>query len=285
MSARKARLLWAAAFLALLTSPVAAAASGSFRFVILGDRTGETRPGIYEEAWKEAAAENPAFVVTVGDTIQGLEDATADAQWQTVEQTLDRYRQFPLYLTPGNHDIWSATSEKLFSKYSHHAAHYSFDCQQAHFTILDNSRSDELSQEELTFLEKDLREHQGKPVKFIVSHRPSWLLNVVVRNPDFRLHQLAKKYGVRTVIAGHLHEMLHIDLDGVTYISMVSSGGHLRATRKYEDGWFFGYALVNVRDAEATFQIKELKPPQGQGRVTGLVDWGATGLAKTRTPN
>lgn len=224
VNTQKRTLLVAAALLALLTMPAAAAAPESFHFVILGDRTGEAQPGVYEEAWKEAAAEKPAFVVTVGDTIQGLEDATAGAEWQSVEQTLNRYRQFPLYLTPGNHDIWSETSEKLFSKYSHHSPHYSFDCQQAHFTILDNSRSDELSQEELRFLEQDLKEHQSQPVKIILSHRPSWLMNVVVRNSSFSLHQIAKKYGVRTVIAGHLHEMLHVELDGVTYISMVSSG-------------------------------------------------------------
>ena len=39
----------------------------SFRFVILGDRTGEARPGVYEQVWQEAAAEDPAFVVTTGD--------------------------------------------------------------------------------------------------------------------------------------------------------------------------------------------------------------------------
>jgi Icc protein len=279
MSSQKRTLRFAAAWFVLLAMPVAAAPE-SFRFVILGDRTGETQPGVYEQAWKQADAEHPAFVVTVGDTIQGLEDATAEAEWQSVEKMLMPFRQYPLYLAPGNHDIWSKTSERLFRKYARHDPHYSFDYHQAHFTILDNSRSDELPQEELTFLEKDLRDHAAQPVKFIVSHRPSWLMNVVVRNPDFPVHQLAKKYGVRTVIAGHLHEMLHVDLDGVAYISMASSGGHLRATKKYEDGWFFGYALVAVSGSDAKFQIKELKPPEGQGSVTGLDDWGAAGLVR-----
>jgi UDP-2,3-diacylglucosamine pyrophosphatase LpxH len=279
MRTKKHRLRLAAAWLVLLAMP-ATAAPESFRFVILGDRTGETQPGVYEQVWKEAAAVDPAFVVTVGDTIQGLQDATAESEWQSVEQILMPYRRYPLYLVPGNHDIWSEISERLFRKYARHDPHYSFDYRQAHFTILDNSRSDTLSQEELTFLEKDLREHEAQPVKFIVSHRPSWLTNVILRNPDFPVHQLAKKYGVRTVIAGHVHEMLHVDLDGVRYISMASAGGHLRATKKYEDGWFFGYALVDVSGADARFQIKELKPPKGQGRVTGLADWGVAGLVK-----
>jgi Icc protein len=279
MNSQKRKWPSAAAWLALLAVP-AIAAPESFRFVILGDRTGETQLGVYEQVWKQLDAENPAFVVTVGDTIQGLEDATAESEWQSVEQMLMPYRRYPRYLAPGNHDIWSKTSERLFRKYARHDPHYSFDYRQAHFTILDNSRSDELVQDELTFLEKDLRENQAQPVKFIVSHRPSWLTNVVLRNPDFTLHRLAKKYGVRTVIAGHVHEMLHVNLDGVAYISMASAGGHLRATKKYEDGWFFGYALVAVKGADAGFQIKELKSPQGQGRVTALEDWGAAGLVK-----
>jgi hypothetical protein len=47
----------------------ASAQNDSFRFVILGDRTGETQPSVYERVWQEAAAEDPAFVVSVGDSI------------------------------------------------------------------------------------------------------------------------------------------------------------------------------------------------------------------------
>jgi Icc protein len=263
-----------AAWLALVGTP---AAAQPFHFVVLGDRTGEAQPGVYEEAWKEAAAEAPAFVVTVGDTIEGLIDATAESEWRAIDRMLTPYRRIPFYPAPGNHDIWSQASEKLFRQYTGHELHYGFDYRQAHFTILDNSSSDELSTDELTFLEQDLRAHAAQPVKFIVSHRPSWLINAVVHNPDFALQQLAKKYGVQMVIAGHVHEMLHADLEGIRYISMPSAGGHLRGNHQYEDGWFFGYALVEVSGRDVKVQIKELKPAHGRGRVTSLDDWGAGG--------
>ena len=93
------------------------------------------------------------------------------------------------------------------------------------------------------------------------------------RIPASRLHQLAKKYGVQYVIAGHLHQMLGVDLEGVSYLSMASAGGHLRGTEQYGDGWFFGYALVGVRGQAVDFHIKELNAPQGRGRVTDLKDW------------
>ena len=270
----------AAAWLIMPALSAPAQQTDSFHFAILGDRTGEVQPGVYERVWQEVAAEDPAFVLSVGDTIQGLKDASADSEWRQVEQILAPYRRYPLYLAPGNHDIWSEPSERAFRKYAGHAPHYSFDYGPAHFTILDNSRADQFSAEELVFLEKDLEAHKAQPVKFIVSHRPSWLVDVLFRNSNFALHQLAKKYGVRYVIAGHLHRMLHVDLDGVTYLSMGSSGGHLRGSEKYEDGWFFGHARVDVRGQEVIFRIEELKPPYGQGRITNPNDWGVAGLAQ-----
>jgi Icc protein len=252
-------------------------ASESFHFVIVGDRTGEAQPGVYEQVWKAIASENPAFVVSVGDTIQGLKDATAETEWRQARQILAPYQRLPLYLAPGNHDIWSPASEMLFSKYAHHPPHYSFDSGQAHFTILDNSRSDQLPEAELAFLEQDLKAHAGQPLKFIISHRPSWILKVVLRDPNFPLHQLARKYGVQYVIAGHVHEMLHYTLDGVEYVSVPSAGGHLRASGRYEDGWFFGYTSVDVARSNVAFHIHEL-----HGRTTTLSDWSTAGLASAR---
>lgn len=269
-------------FSTLLLLAAAIAYAGSFRFVILGDRSGETQPGVYEQVWRETAADDPAFVIAVGDTIQGTDDAAAGREWQTWQRIVAPFRRFPLYLVPGNHDIWSEESERLFRRYSGRAPHYSFDYRQAHFTILDNSRSEDFSAEELAFLEKDLAQHREQQIKFIFSHRPSWLISAMFRNPDFTIQRLSKKYGVQYVIAGHIHEMLHVDLDGVSYVSMPSAGGHLRGARKYEDGWFFGYAVVEVNGAGVSAQVKELKPPHGKGRVTALKDWGVAGRAGRR---
>jgi 3',5'-cyclic-AMP phosphodiesterase len=281
---RTARFLSAlmpiAVLLLFLVRSAAAPQPESFRFVILGDRTGDVRPGVYEQVWKEAAVEDPAFVVTAGDAIEGLHNATAQAEWQEMERILEPYRRFPLYFTPGNHDIWSAASERLFREHTSHPPHYSFDQGPAHFTVLDNSRSDELSAAELTFLEEDLKAHAAQPVKFIFSHRPSWLISVAFHNPNFALHQLARKYGVQYVIAGHVHQMMRFDVEGVTYLSMPSSGGHLRGSEEYADGWFFGHALVTVKGTDIDFQIEELKPPYGQGRVTKPTDWGILGLVE-----
>jgi predicted phosphodiesterase len=254
--------------------------SRAFHFAMLGDRTGGAVPGVYEEAWRETHRDRPDFVISVGDTIEGGNDRNLDAEWQQIVHILAPYRRYRLFLTPGNHDVWSVASAQAFEKYSKRQLHYSFDYRQAHFTVLDNSRSDTMPDEELAYLNKDLQVHQKKPIKFIFSHRPSWILQVVLGNREVPLHRLAKRYGVKYVIAGHVHEMLHFDLDGVTYLSVASSGGHLRGSKRYEDGWFFQHTLVTVRDNSVNFEIKELDPPFGRSRITHPADWGARGLLK-----
>jgi hypothetical protein len=277
-------VIFAGLLLTFLLCVRGAAAPDKFRFVLLGDRTGEAQQGVYEQVWKDVAARKPAFVVSVGDTIQGLNDKSADIEWRRIDQLLKPFRRYPVYFAPGNHDVWSAASERLFRQHTARGLHYSFDYGQAHFTILDNSRSEEFSAEELVFLEADLKAHAAQPLKFIVSHRPSWIVNVALQNPNFALHQLARQYGVQYVVAGHIHQMLHLELQGVTYISTPSAGGHLRLSGAYEDGWFFGHTLVEIRDKAIEFEIKELGPPRGKGRITRPADWGMVGLVQKHRP-
>ncbi len=252
----------------------------NFQFVLLGDRTGEAQTGVFEQAWRETALDKPEFVLNAGDVIQGLNDNAIQQEWKQVQQVWLPYKALPFYLVPGNHDVWSTESAAAFRQYSHHALHYSFDVHQAHVTVLNNSRSDNISAEELQFLKQDLQAHQQQPVKIIISHRPSWLFPVLFGNTNFPLHQLAKQYGVKYVVAGHVHQMIHFELEGVTYVSLPSAGGHLRGSEQYEDGWFFAHTLVKADGEQLSFQMKELRKPYGKERISVLSDWGATGLRK-----
>src|ERR1700728_1363394 len=106
--------------LAAYTAP-----DNQFRFAIIGDRTGEAVPGVWEEVWRETNADHPDFVITVGDTIQGGDDATVDREWQQQLQVLAPYRKYRIFFTPGNHDVWSLDSAEAFEKYTKHPLHYS----------------------------------------------------------------------------------------------------------------------------------------------------------------
>src|SRR5204863_4942889 len=82
-------------------------AENDFHFSILGDRTGRATPGVYESVWREVDQSHPAFVINVGDTIEGGDDARAEQEWLALRPLWDRYKQYPLYFTPGNHDVFS----------------------------------------------------------------------------------------------------------------------------------------------------------------------------------
>ncbi len=259
---------------------LAADSPPSFSFAVIGDRTGEAQPGVYEQVWRDVAKENPRFVLSVGDTIQGLNDKAARGEWEQIAAKLRPYKAIPLYLAPGNHDIWSRDSEHLFQRFSHQPPNYSFDVEQIHVTVLDTSRSDTLSDAEMRFLEDDLKAHSQRPVKIVLSHRPFWLLPVLFGMSQSPVHQLLVRYGAQYVLTGHLHKMVHANLDGITYLCMPSAGGHLRDTKRYEDGWFFGHTIVQVKGERLTMRIEEVGPPRGEGRVSTIDDWGVAGLIK-----
>src|SRR2546422_578581 len=59
---RGGRVLFTALLTVLLAALVRTGTTAdpeALRFVILGDRTGEAQPGVYEHVWREAARENP----------------------------------------------------------------------------------------------------------------------------------------------------------------------------------------------------------------------------------
>ena len=237
-----------------------------FRFSIVGDRTGSAQPEIFGRIWREIDLMHPDFVVNVGDTIEGGKDGLAEGQWRDLRPVWQRYSHYPLYFTPGNHDIWSDASEKLYEKYTGHPPSYSFNYRDAHFTILDNSRTENLSEDQMKFLEQDLERNRSRNPKFVFFHRPTvWLIPLKFQS-EFALHQLLRKYHVTMVVSGHTHQFARLEKDGIVYLCVGSSGGHLRGTG-FAQGWFYHHVLATVDGAKVDLTVKEIDAPLGKGRV------------------
>jgi 3',5'-cyclic-AMP phosphodiesterase len=255
--------------LAALALSAADPPANDFRFAILGDRTGNAQPGVYERVWSEMDVLHPDFVINVGDSIQGGNDATAASEWRALRPLWEHHR-FPVYFTPGNHDLWSAASRAVYEQQTGHPAFYSFNFQNAHFTVLDNSRapdlSPELSADQLQFLARDLEQNRERNPKFVFFHKPLWLIPVMFRNSHFAFHELIGKYGVGYVLSGHGHQFVREMLDGVTYLEVPSSGGKLKG-QGFAQGWFYGWAVVTVKGSKAEITVQEIGPPFGQSRV------------------
>jgi 3',5'-cyclic AMP phosphodiesterase CpdA len=255
--------------------------ANDFHFAIIGDRTGSAEAQIFGRVWNEVDLLHPDFVLNVGDTIQGTDDSTAERQWAELRPFWERYKHYPLYFTPGNHDIWSDFSRQLYERESGRLAFYSFNFQQMHFTVLDNARSQQLSPEQLRFLEDDLKANAGRHPKLVVFHRPYWIQAIQQSGSDFPLHQLAKKYGVDHIISGHGHQFVRMVRDGVAYMEVGSSGGTMRGRllrgHGFPQGAFYHFVWAHVTGGKVNFTIKELSGPMGQGRMFRAEDWDENG--------
>src|SRR5215467_1638455 len=136
MHSRDKRWLAGGAVLLLFASVIGLRAlaepKNDFRFSIIGDRTGGATPQIYGRIWREVDLLHPDFVINVGDTIEGGNDERAPSQWQDLRPLWDRYKHYPLYFTPGNHDVFSDTSRALYEQQTGRPSYYSFNYQEAH---------------------------------------------------------------------------------------------------------------------------------------------------------
>ena len=266
--------------LPLLAAPLAAANPNDFTFALIGDRTGAAQPQIYSRVFREVLLSHPAFAVTIGDSIEGLDDSKAPAQWAEM-QTLWATAKFPLRHTPGNHDIWNDSSSALFAQQAGHPPQHSFVHQNSLFVILDNSRVEGLPPAQLAFLAKSLAANPHCHPKMVFLHKPFWIPQVAVRSRDFDLHRLAKRHGVTHIFSGHGHQLVHLESDGIHYTEIGSSGGSVdRGLLRREgvrQGWFYHYFLLKIQAEQVAITVRELPPPHGLGRTFRLEQWTAAG--------
>lgn len=266
-----------AALMGLATLAIPGTPANHFHFSVLGDRTGGAAPEIYGRVWREMDLLHPDFIINVGDSIEGNHDTRAEADWEAPRAVWRRYARYPLYLVAGNHDIWSETSRALFEKQTGRKPFYSFDYEGAHFTVLDNSRTLELGEDQLRFLAQDLEANRTRAPKFVFFHKPFWIVYLKVGSGEFELHRLARKYGVAWVVSGHVHRFARMQRDGVVYLTVGSSGAAIssRSGREesFRQGLFYHHLWVTVKDGKAEVTVKELDGAAGQGRMFRAEDW------------
>ncbi|MBI2688489.1 MAG: metallophosphoesterase [Acidobacteria bacterium] len=251
--------------------------SGGFQFALIGDRTGNADPEIFRQTWQQVHQFRPALTVSIGDIIQGGDDRTAVRQWREMDAIWRDYRRYTSLYVPGNHDIWSQESKRLFEIEAGHPVMHTHVHRGALFVILDNSLTDDLLPPQLEYCESQFAKHKELKPKFVFCHRPSWLLNVMLGNRNFPLHDLARKHAVDYVISGHVHQLLHLQLDGVHYLQIGSSGGSMERGLKlgqgFKEGWFYHWISANVQNGKVEMTVREVAE---NGRVFSLADWDST---------
>jgi 3',5'-cyclic AMP phosphodiesterase CpdA len=247
-------------FLSGIAVAAAAWAAGEdFHFAIIGDRTGGHVPGVYGDVVEEINRLGPDVVVSVGDQIEGYtEDVpTLEAQWDEywgIAGGLDA----PLYVCPGNHDIYNDTMLGVWKERTGREPCYSFDYEGVHFAVLDTGRW-ESSEEWLAesgyreWLEKDLAKHKKDRLTVVIYHKPFWFDTLAEGEPD-PLHEIFVANGVDAVFNGHYHLYAGAEYDGIPYTMVGSSGGGIGEEAEYV-GVYFQYVWCTVRGDELSWTV------------------------------
>ena len=221
----------------------------------------------------EINSHSPDLVVAVGDYIwRGFDD---ESRINGLLDEFDRVAallQAPLVMTPGNHDIWSGVSRRIYEE-RYGPTRLSLEKHGVHFLVLDSEELDEhgrplerISDDQLAWLEQSLRSTRGVRTRFAFLHRPLWFDQTTGDRGRLwmrHVHPLLAKYGVHAVFAGDIHAYMEFPvLDRVAYF--VCGAGPAGGKGGEEHGGFEHYCLVTVSDRGVEISVN--RPGDGPAR-------------------
>ncbi|MBE0433553.1 metallophosphoesterase, partial [candidate division WOR-3 bacterium] len=249
-----------------------ASAERSFRFAVVGDRTGGATGSVFEEIIDEVRLLDPDFVMCVGDLIEGYETDTTvmHAQWDTILATI-KTLPCKFYFVPGNHEVQNEADRRIYEQRTGVKRYYSFNYQNTHFIVLDNTMTywgqpQEMGSEQLSWLAKDLEKHKQMDHIFVFYHIPTYIYALRDNTTD-TLTQILEKYGVDVVFTGHHHEYSYLNRGVTEYINVGSSGGAM-STNDPARGHFFQYLMVTVRGMDRSIAVMKKESALPRNIVT-----------------
>jgi 3',5'-cyclic AMP phosphodiesterase CpdA len=209
-----------------------------FRFVVVTDRTGEHRDGVFEGAMGKINLLRPEFVVSVGDLIEGYSEdrAVLDREWNEIEGFVGRLGM-PFFYVPGNHDMSNAVmAEAWQSRFGPSYYHFSYKgvlflaLNSELFGMVHDPKSPVpgpwTQADQMAFVERVLSESRGARWTFVLVHQPLW--DSPRPNPDWLRVEALLADRPHTVFAGHFHRYTQHRRGAREYITLATTGGGSR---------------------------------------------------------
>jgi len=237
--------------LGVLAAFLLAAQAFAFSFLVFGDSQGDDK--VFSDLISRIKQErNVAFAVNNGDmTVYGKE-----SEYQHYLQMVSKFK-YPIYHVMGNHDAVRG-GWKNFEKYFG-PSYYSFEYQNSHFIILDNSFRQSFDRKQFEWLKKDIASSPARH-KFVFMHRPTFDPSEIYqdytmsgREVTQELMRLFTKFKVEYVFAGHIHGYARAEREGVSYIVTAGAGAPLYLPAGM--GGFYNYVKVTVEDGRVGDQV------------------------------
>jgi hypothetical protein len=227
-----------------------------FAFAVVSDRTYGHREGVFERAVDTLNLLSPAFVVSVGDLIEGgTEDAAElDTMWAEFDAIVARLR-VPFFRVPGNHDYGNpAMAREWVRRFG--PSYYSFVYKDVLFLALNSElfssyanpghpvEGGDTQPEQMRFIERTLAEHREARWTVVMLHQPFW--DTPGEHADWDRVEAWLGDRPYTVLAGHFHRYVQQSRHGREYITLATTGGGSRL-RGIDRGEFDHVMLVTMR--------------------------------------
>ena len=289
----------------------------NFQFIVMSDRNGANRAGVFEDAIKKINWLQPEFVISVGDLIGGYSTDMENilGQWNTFDGLIKELTMRYFYV-PGNHDLSNPGQKRMWEE-RYGRRYYHFLYHDVLFLVLstDDPFPVQMGDEQVAYFEKVLKDNPSPRWTMVFMHNPTWRLDPTKhqtakdkpyenRFSDFDRMLKDRKY---TVFAGHTHNYTHTRRNGGhEHIVMATTGGgsKMRGAKNYgefdhlawvtmtDDGPIIanldlgGILPPDVRTSETAAQVSQMERarPMG-GIVKAHGDLFTTGEAEIRVKN
>lgn len=206
----------------------------NFQFIIVTDRTGGHRAGVFEDAMRKINLLQPEFVMSVGDLIEGYtHDApTIDQMWNGF-QSFTAMLKMPFFYVPGNHDMATPTELKKW-KERFGRDYYHFVYRDVLFLCLNTEDGSHvgIGKEQRDYVRKALDENKNVRWTLVFMHRPLWTTDSAKTADDHNDQygwaevESMLREGNRqfTAFAGHMHNYTAYTRHDRNFITLATTG-------------------------------------------------------------
>jgi 3',5'-cyclic AMP phosphodiesterase CpdA len=196
----------------------------------IGFNKGEINPDVVGTLTKTIGLVNgmprkPALVIHTGD----ITHLSKPAEFDTASLLLSQLNITEMHTTPGEHDVADAAVTEYFTRFgkaSQDKGYYSFDHKGVHFISLINVLNfkpnglGNLGQDQLEWLEKDLKGRSASTPIVVFAHMPLWTVYAPwgwgTGDADQAMGYL-KRFGSVTVLNGHIHQIVQKVEGNITF--------------------------------------------------------------------
>lgn len=217
-----------------------------FHFVIVTDRTGGARPGIFESAVDKINLLQPEFVMSVGDLIEGhnTDAAQVDTEWAEFKEIVGKL-EMPFFHVPGNHDMKSNMMVEEWRR-RFGPIYYHFRYRDVLFLCLntEDPPPSHMSDAQAEYVRKALDENKNVRWTLIFMHKPLWDYDDTGGWEKIESLLQGRPY---TVFTGHRHNYMKFERHAHKYFVFATTGGSTKL-RGVAEGEFDHVIWVTMMD-------------------------------------